>query len=145
MTIAKIILLETALDHLTGEELGHALEKLNNMNTVLDAIYLPGIGKKNRPCGLLQVMCRPEHEASARDAVFRHTHVLGLRRTVMERYELERRAGIMTVENHELPAKLHLLEGEQYCRPEADAIANLADELDTGSPALRFRHIEKKD
>lgn len=145
MTITKIILLETVLDHLTGEEVGHALEKLNSMDTVLDAVYLPGIGKKNRPCGLLQVMCRPGNEAAARDAMFRHTHALGLRRLEMERYELERHASKMELAGHEAAAKIHILEGEEYERPEADAASAIADKLHTGSPALRFARKERKE
>lgn len=138
MELEKVILLETALDHLTGEELGNALEKLNGMDEILDAVFLTGIGKKNRPSGLLQAMCRPEDELKARDAVFRHTHALGLRRCETERYVLPRKAVSMEIMGHELQAKEHELENRTYARPEADAVADLANKLGIGSPAVRF-------
>lgn len=139
MNIEKIVLLETALDHLTGEELGQALEALNEMPEVLDALFLTGIGKKNRPSGLLQVMCLPANEIAARDAVFQHTHALGLRRQEMERYVLPRSATTVHIGCAEVPAKAHVLENETYIRPEADALKKLAAKLGTGTPAIRFR------
>lgn len=138
MDTEKIILLETNLDHLSGEELGHALESLNGMPEILDAIYLPGIGKKNRPCGLLRVICRPEVEITACDAIFRHTHALGIRRQLIERYMLPRASATLKIENEEVLAKIHELQGETYIRPEADALKGLANKLGVGTPALRF-------
>lgn len=139
METEKIILFETALDHLTGEELGMAIDSLNNLPEVLDALYLPGIGKKNRPAGLLQVLCRPQAEIRVRDAIFRHTHALGIRRQIIERYVLDRVPVSVEVEGEILPAKAHLLEEKMYARPEADAIRNLAEQLGQGAPALRFK------
>lgn len=138
MTLEEIIQFDTALDHLTGEELGMALESLNNMPEVLDAIFLPGIGKKNRPAGLLQVICRPEFELCVRDAIFRHTHALGIRRQVIERYILERRAASVKVAGETVPAKAHLLEDKLYVRPEAEGIRELARKFGAGAPGLRF-------
>lgn len=48
-----VMQLECHLDHLTGEELGTALEQLAAAADVLDVLWLPGTGKKNRPAGLL--------------------------------------------------------------------------------------------
>lgn len=143
METEKIIILETVLDHLTGEELGTAIEKLNGMPEILDAIFLTGIGKKNRPAGLLQVLCRPEHESETKDAVFRHTHALGLRRSETERYVLPRHAGKMETHGETVATKIHEIENRQYARPEADAISNLADRLNLGAPALRFEQNSK--
>lgn len=139
MDIEKIILLETSIDHLTGEELGNALAVLNDMSDVLDAICLNGIGKKNRPAFLLQVLCRPEHEAAVATAVFRHTHALGLRRQMLERYVAPRKCCSMNIAEREIAAKAHEIEGATYMRPEADALAGLARELGLGMPGLRFR------
>lgn len=138
MNMEKVIVLETVIDHLTGEELGNALEKLNALPEILDTVFLTGIGKKNRPSGLLQAMCRPENEISARDAVFRHTHALGLRRSEMERYVLPRREAEISVLGQTIKAKEHELQGRTYIRAEADAIAALASQLDLGAPAARF-------
>lgn len=142
MNLEKIVLFETMLDHLTGEELGNALNMLNAMSEVLDALWLSGIGKKNRPAGLLQVMCYPDSEIAVRDAIFRHTHALGLRRQIVERYTLERERVTLSLGNEQIPAKAHELGGTIYARPEADALAALAARHGVGVPALRFRHLK---
>ena len=49
------------------------------MPEVLDVLWLPGVGKKNRPCGLLRVLCLPPQQECVTRAVLRHTHTLGLR------------------------------------------------------------------
>lgn len=139
MRYEKITLLETSIDHLTGEELGLALEALSLAPEILDVLYLPGIGKKNRPAGLLQVICLPESEIAARDAIFRHTHTLGIRRSEPGRYVLPRKQTTVNIEGRELAAKEHLLEGKAYARPEADALKSLAASLGVGAPALRLK------
>lgn len=145
MEIEKIVLLEATLDHLTGEELGQAIEVLSGMNEILDVIFLHGTGKKNRPSGLIQVLCRPEHEPAACQAVFRHTHTLGLRRQILERYVLERRKCTVKIDGMEIPAKAHMIAGTEYLRPEADAIKSLAYKNGAGTPALRFCLYKKSD
>lgn len=138
-----IIKFETALDHLTGEEAGLALTALNDMPEVLDAIYLTGIGKKNRPCCLLQVLCHNADEDIVAKAIFRHTHSLGLRRMEVERIVLPRFACDAEIAGRTIPAKAYGLENRVYLRPEADAVQNLAAELGTGAPALRI--VQKND
>lgn len=146
MKLEKIVLFETSLDHLTGEELGQALNSLNEMDIVLDAIFLTGIGKKNRPSGLLQVLCLPEHESATRDAIFRHTHTLGLRRQYIERYVLPRSQGEVSVSGGSIPAKIYEINGQKFARPEADQLARIARKHNQGTPALRITQpVQKQD
>jgi len=65
----EIFVLETNLDHLTAEETGRAMEAVMEAGA-LDALYLPGLMKKGRPGGLLQVLCRPAELDAVRAAVF---------------------------------------------------------------------------
>lgn len=138
--LEAISLLETNIDHLTGEEIGQALDALNDLPEVLDATWFSGIGKKNRPAGLLRVICRPENETAVLEAMFRHTHSLGIRRQKMERFVLPRKNIIQ--QSNGLPAKAYLLEGVEYLRPEADAVAALAKKLGLGAPAIRLKGYE---
>ena len=140
LALEAITLLETNIDHLTGEELGQALDALNDLPEVLDATWFSGIGKKNRPAGLLRIICRPENETSALEAMFRHTHSLGIRRQKMDRFVLPRKNVMPQGKN--LPAKAYLLEGVEYLRPEADAVSALAKKLGLGAPAVRIRGYE---
>ena len=131
--------LETHLDHLTGEELGQALSVLAEMPEVLDVLWLPGVGKKNRPSGLLRVLCLPGHEDAASRAILRHTHTLGLRRQRVERLVLPRRSANTRLGGQDMPAKLYEIEGHSYVRPEADAVAVAARVHGLGVPALRLK------
>lgn len=134
-----ICLLECHLDHLTGEELGQAIEALAAAPSVLDVLWLPGVGKKNRPAGALRVICRPEAEDDATGLVLRHTHTLGLRRQRLTRLVLPRRAERAFCDGVDMPAKGYELEGVRYRRPEADAVAARAAARTLGAPALRFQ------
>lgn len=136
ISLEEIVLLESNIDHLTGEEVGAALSSLNEMPCVLDAVWQPAFGKKNRPCGILSVICKPENESEAVRAFFRHTHTLGIRRHKTQRYVLGRRAAKMP--DSGAPAKAYMLEGEEYLRPEADWIIGQARGKKIGAPALRI-------
>ncbi len=140
----QIAQLETHLDHLTGEELGLALEILAAMPEVLDVLWLPGLGKKSRPSGVLRVLCAPRHREAVTAAVLRHTHTLGVRHCLLQRTVLPRGAGrcpagqALSQDGLILPAKLYRLEGRDYARPEADAVREAASTLGVGAPALRM-------
>lgn len=136
--LEQVLQLETHLDHLSGEELGLAITALAALPQTLDVLWLPGIGKKNRPAGLLRVLCRPVHGESVSLAVLRHTHSLGLRRQRLERLVLPREAADASSAGATLAAKAYTLEGRRYVRPEADAVRAAADSLGVGAPALRF-------
>lgn len=116
-----------------------AIQALNEMPEVLDAIFLPAIGKKNRPAGILRALCHLENQNMVRDAIFRHTHTLGIIVEKVERYILGRSATRIVLDGESIPAKEYGLENETYLRPEAEAIRALAKKRNVGSPAIRFR------
>ena len=138
-----IVQLECALDHLTGEEIGAAIKVLSEAPFILDVIFLQGIGKKNRPCGFLQVLCLPGDENAAAIAIFKHTHTLGVRIQNIERLTLVRREAESSVAGEKVRAKEYDLEGRSYLRPEADEINRLAASHSLGAPAFRFGEQEK--
>ena len=135
----QVLQLETHLDHLSGEELGMALTALAASPEVLDVLWLPGIGKKNRPAGLLRVLCRPEDEEGVSLGLLRHTHSLGLRRQCLERLVLPREAAELIDAGERLEAKAYILEGRRYVRAEAEAVKSASARLGVGAPALRFK------
>lgn len=134
----EVCQLECHLDHLSGEELGAAIEALAAAPAVLDVLWLAGIGKKNRPSGALRVLCAPAAQEEALCLLFRHTHSLGVRIQRLERAVLPRTAGAAVCDGERLPAKCYALEGRSYVRPEADALARHAAGRGLGMPALRF-------
>lgn len=129
-----VSMLESHVDHLSGEELGVALQELSALPEVLDVLWLPGIGKKNRPAGTLRVLCQPRHVTVVEQAFFAHTHSLGVRCQHMERAIVPR--GVCTVETVAGPlrAKRYTVDGANYVRVECDALRAAAKEQ--GLPPL---------
>lgn len=138
----SVIQLESHIDHLNGEDLGMALTALSAMPEVLDVLWLPGVGKKNRPAGLLRVLCLPQQRPNVADAVLRHTHTLGLRVQCLERMVAPRHAAMAEVAGQRLPAKEYMIDGQTYVRPEADALEAAARQRGVGVPALRNARIK---
>ena len=85
------MLLETNLDDVTGESLGYAIEQLWAAGA-LDVATSPLAMKKQRPGVLLAVQCRPDDADRLAEIVFRETTALGLRRSIVSRLTLPRRA-----------------------------------------------------
>ena len=74
----KIVLLETNIDHLSGEVMGHIFKRLMK-DGALDVVLIPIIMKKNRPGQLLRVICKSKDSENVLDAIFRETGTLGVR------------------------------------------------------------------
>lgn len=137
-----IIKLETNIDHLTGEEIGAALQYLNDMEETLDASCFFGTGKKNRPCQKLEVLCREESRDAVIAAVFTHTHTLGVRVARIERLTLPRSADKMEIDGETVRAKRYTAGGAEHLRPEADDLARLAQKRGLGMPGLRIKRAD---
>lgn len=84
-----IVLLETNLDDITGEALGHCGELLWQAGA-LDVAMIAIQMKKGRPGVLLQVQCREANAEKIAEIVFRETTTLGLRRSTVPRLVLPR-------------------------------------------------------
>ena len=132
-----VVQFESHIDHLNGEDLGAALTALSAMPEVLDVLWLPGVGKKNRPAGLLRVLCLPGQRGCVAEAILRHTHTLGLRVQCLERMVAPRHTAVAEVAGQQLPAKEYVIEGQTYIRPESDALEAAARQRGVGMPALR--------
>ena len=135
--LESIWVLETHLDHLTGEEVGAALERIMQQGA-LDVLFIPGLMKKGRPGGLLRVLCAGELLEQVEQAIFHYTHTLGLRRRREERRILPREACTMQVAGKEVAAKQYTLNGAQYARAEYEALKSLANRTGRSLPDLRF-------
>ncbi|WP_084604765.1 nickel pincer cofactor biosynthesis protein LarC [Desulfonatronum thioautotrophicum] len=134
----EVIQFSTNIDHLTGEELGSCFDALFEAGA-LDVLFLPGMMKKNRPGGQLQVLCRPDHVANVQQAVFQQTLSLGVRRQRLERVVLPRREAFAETPLGKLSVKQADMEGNQYERPEFRALQELAQR--TGRSVAQLRYL----
>ena len=74
----KVSILETNLDNVTGEVLGHSFNSLLAAGA-LDVTIIPTITKKNRPGHLLRVITKPEDSIVVSEAIIRETGTLGVK------------------------------------------------------------------
>ena len=130
----NVVVLETHIDHLTGEELGLALEGIME-DGALDVLWTPGITKKNRPAGCLCVLCAPQQKQAIIASIFTHTHTLGIRTTTTTRTVLPRQY-IQQADNTQI--KEYTLTGVTYQREESDSIRTKAKQQNVGAPAIRI-------
>jgi len=74
----KISILETNLDDVTGEVLGHTVDRLMEKGA-LDVTIIPTIAKKNRPAHLLRVISKSSMNSILSETIIRETGTLGVR------------------------------------------------------------------
>lgn len=74
----KVSILETNLDNISGEILGHSFNNLLEAGA-LDVCIIPTTAKKNRPGYLLRVITRPQDSTTVSEAIIRETGTLGVR------------------------------------------------------------------
>ena len=85
----QVVLLETNLDDMSGEQIGFAIERLWEAKA-LD-VYTTAIAmKKGRPGVLLSAICRPERRDAIEECLLAHTSTLGIRRRALLRRTVRR-------------------------------------------------------
>jgi uncharacterized protein (TIGR00299 family) protein len=85
-----LALLETNLDDVTGEIIGHCSTRLLEAGA-LDVFSTAIQMKKNRPGILLSVLCHPPETDRLEQILFRETGTLGIRRATIDRRRLPRK------------------------------------------------------
>lgn len=125
---ASVVVLETNLDDITGEEIGFAVERLWSAGA-LDVFLIPIQMKKNRPGTLLSVIAKPEDREVMESIVFRHTGTLGVRWRQQSRTILTRAAIDVDTPWGMVPGKVYELpDGQVLFSPEYDACREIAAE-----------------
>jgi pyridinium-3,5-bisthiocarboxylic acid mononucleotide nickel chelatase len=85
----RVAVLETNLDDISGEVLGHFVETAL-VAGALDVFHTPIQMKKNRPGVLLTVLCAEADADKFSEMILRETSAFGVRRTMAERRKLRR-------------------------------------------------------
>lgn len=84
----EMVLVETTLDDITGEEIGFALTKLQEETK--EVHLLQGIGKKNRPVFVLRLLVEAGKLDGAIKSLFENTTTIGVRYWPVSRTKMER-------------------------------------------------------
>ena len=113
------------LDDMTGEAIGFCTQVLLDAGA-LDVFSTPIQMKKNRPAVLLTCLCRMDQADEMAGLLLRHTTTLGVRRTLCERYMLEREAITVDTEYGPVRAKRARGWGVDRIKAEYDDAARVA-------------------
>ncbi len=119
-----MVLLECTVDDVTGETLGHVLQRSLDRGA-RDAWVTPAVMKKSRPGHVLHVLCPPDHEEELGELVLAETGSLGVRSTPLRRREAPRDVVTVTLEGHPVRVK----QGPWQAKPEHSDLVSAAEAL----------------
>lgn len=127
----EIDVIETNIDHLTGEEIGYLFDRLLEEGAS-DVSITPIIMKKNRQGSLLKVISKKENREALIDAIFKETGSLGIRiapnihRGIAKR-EFEKETFNIKGKDYEVTFKIGYVNGEIISkRPEYEDLKRIA-------------------
>ena len=109
-TSDRVWVLETNLDDLPGEVVGHATTLLMAAGA-LDTFLTPIQMKKNRPGVMITVLCDRSQIPTMEEILFRETTTLGIRRYEVGRHKLKRQAAEVETPFGPVKGKLGWLDG----------------------------------
>ena len=122
----RIAVLETNLDDINAEILGHFVETALAAGA-LDVFHTPIQMKKNRPGVLLTVLCAEADADKFSELILRETSAFGVRRTLAERRKLRREFTTVKTPFGKVTVKLGRLDGKVVqAAPEFESCKKLA-------------------
>ena len=122
----RVAVLETNLDDVSGEILGHFVETALAAGA-LDVFHTPIQMKKNRPGVLLTVLCAETDADKFSEMILRETSAFGVRRTTAERRKLRREFTKIKTPFGEVTLKIGRLNGKVVqAAPEFESCKKLA-------------------
>lgn len=123
--VTPMTLLETTVDDVPGEVLGHVLDRALAAGAA-DAWITPVTMKKSRPGHTVHLLVAPERAAACETLLLRETGSLGVRRRTVDRRALPRRTSTVDVGGHAVRVK----HGPWGAKPEHDDLVVAAAALD---------------
>ena len=122
----RVAVLETNLDDISGEILGHFIETALAAGA-LEVFHAPIQMKKNRPGVLLTVLCAEPDADKFSELILRETSAFGVRRTFAERRKLSREFVTVKTRFGRVTVKIGWLGGKAIqVAPEFEACKKLA-------------------
>ena len=142
----RIDVIETNIDHLTGEEIGYLFDKLMDAGAS-DVSVTPIIMKKNRQGSLLKVISSRKNRDKIVETIFTETGSLGIRispnmhRGVAKR-EFTKKTFDINGKDYEVTFKIGYINGEIISkRPEYEDLKRIAE--DSGLPLRKIKELIK--
>lgn len=121
-------MLETNIDNMNGELYSYLYEKLLEAGA-LDVFTTPIFMKKNRSANMLSVLTEEKNETKIKNIIFEESTTLGIRRSRIERDELERKfKKVETIYGSILIKAAVTPSGREKIHPEYEDVKKAADE-----------------
>ena len=139
-----IDVIETNIDHLTGEEIGYLFDVLLDAGAS-DVSVTPIIMKKNRQGSLLKVISKRSNRDKLVELIFKETGSLGIRispniRRGMARREFVEKTFVIEGKEYEVTFKIGYVNGEAIsARPEYEDLKKIA--RDSGLSLRKVREL----
>ena len=131
----SVAVLETNVDDVSPEILGHVLEKAMRLGA-LDAFHTPIQMKKNRPAVMVTVLCGADDADSLTELLLTETSAFGVRRHTAERRKLAREMVDVRIDSGTVSVKLGRLNGAVVqASPEYESCRSIAAQA--GIPVRR--------
>ena len=125
-SIEELSVLETNIDDLSPQVLGHFMERALEEGA-LDCWFTPIQMKKNRPATLVSVLCRAADEAKFLELLYRETSTIGVRVQRVKRHSLNREVGTVKTEYGDVAVKTAFIGEEAVnAKPEFEDLKALA-------------------
>ncbi|MHA6796231.1 nickel pincer cofactor biosynthesis protein LarC [Pseudonocardia bannensis] len=137
---SPMVHLESNVDDVTGEVLGHLVERLLAAGAA-DAWITPIVMKKSRPAHTVHVLADPARAGECERIVLRETGSLGLRRSTVDRLALPRSTVTVEVDGQPIRVK----SGPWGAKPEHDDVAAAAAVLGLPLRAVAERALRRLD
>ncbi len=143
----EIIVLETNVDDVSGEVIGHAIDKIM-MDGAKDISVIPTTTKKNRPGYIIKVITDREHSSKLTHRLMEETGTLGVRVSSSQRHLLPRETKTLRlhVEGVEADVRYKISRGVNgeiiQVKPEYDDLVMLSER--TGKPLRVLSDLVKK-
>jgi pyridinium-3,5-bisthiocarboxylic acid mononucleotide nickel chelatase len=138
--VEHLLLLETNVDDVSGEVLGHLVGQLLAAGAA-DAWVTPIVMKKSRPAHTVHVLVDPALAPGCERIVLGETGSLGLRRSPVERLALARHTSTVHVDGH----PVRLKHGPWGAKPEHDDVATAAAALGLPLRVVARRAVRSLD
>jgi uncharacterized protein (DUF111 family) len=124
--------LETNIDDVSGEILGHTIKKLIDEGNAKDVCIIPMITKKNRPGHIIKVITNSINEEELIKILMNETGTLGVRVYPCKRFILNREIKEIEIDidNKKWKIKIKIVKNNDgniiHIKPEFDDLINVA-------------------
>jgi pyridinium-3,5-bisthiocarboxylic acid mononucleotide nickel chelatase len=137
-----VTVLETDMDHLSGEVLGNVGGLLMELGA-LDVSWTPIYMKKGRPAYRCTVIAQPEKAGELAETIMVHTRTLGVRLHNAERIIAERESKAVRFLGREISEKRGSYKGRTFTKPEYEDLAAIS--RDRGLPIIELMELYAQD